>query len=621
MRSFLSILLLVVSTPALASSQRAPVDPEAIREALRGSKVAPTPYASSRAYEHYLNARVAESNGDLAAAKEELRLALIYDEHAPDLRLAFAWTLARTDELPRAVAEVERILARAPDHAGGWLLLGKIRAAQRRKAEALEALVRASTLDPADPEPRLTRVRLHADFGEYAAAEAIARGLDSLRPGDAVAWRLLARVALERGELRLAKKFLANAIQIDGDDSVSRLRLAELHEREGRHDQAALLYSQVLATDPTHPGALLSVARDALRRGDEKSARAYFQQLLGTARDPVKAALEVVASWETHRRYEEALTALDQAIALQPDPRLLLARGILLSSEGRHAEAEKAFAAVPQQAGPIHVVALARRAESLSLSGRHEEALLILDQTLRTLTARLEWEEWAEVVPDIYRRAGRSADAIGLLEPQAAARPGDPALVMALGKTLLDAGHTSQALALLSAELVRTPGETRLVFALAAARERAGDHEGAVALMQALLRADPENASALNFIGYVWADRGQRLDEACAMVEKALALRPDEPHFLDSLGWCEFKRGNLPRAIALLERANHLAPREAVLLHHLAAAYVAAGRSNEAWRRWRQALEILDGDPDPRVAAEIREAMGRHHHEVSGLGR
>lgn len=621
MRTLLSLSLLVVATSALASPRGAAVDPEAMGEALQGSRVAPTPYASSRAYEHYLSARIAEHLGDLTAAREQLELALIYDEGAVDLRLAFAWILARTDDIPRSVKEVQRIVRTDPNHAGGWLLLGKIRAAQRRKTEALEALRRAASLDPSDIEAHLTQVRLHADFGEYEMAEAIATRLETVRPGDGTAWRLLARVVLERRQTAAARKYLARAIRTDRDDVASRLRLAEIHEREGRHEKAARLYQEVLAADPTHSTALLSVARAALRRGDPSGARAYFDQLLGTARDPVKATLDVVTSWRADRNHEEALVVLDQSLAVQADPRLLLAKGMLLSSEGRHAEAEATFARVPETAGPIHVVALTRRAESLSLAGRHEAALQVLEQAFQGLKARLEWEEWADVVPDVYRRAGRSADAIELLEPQAAARPGDPALILALGKTLLDAGRTSQALALLSAELVRAPGETRLVFALAAARERAGDPEGAVALMQALLRADPDNASALNFVGYVWADRGERLDEACAMVEKALALVPDEAHFLDSLGWCEFKRGNVERAISLLERATALAPREPVLLHHLAEAYGAAGRPHEAWRRWRKALEILDRDPDPRVMAEIREAMGRRHHEISGLRR
>lgn len=620
MRRFLAILLLLpVPAQAAAAPQRASVDREAIGEAIRSSTGAAQRYASSRAYEHYLTAKMAEGRGDLVTARQEMQIALIYDERSPDLRLEFAWLLARTDDLPRSVVELERVLQAAPASAPGWLLMGKIRAAQRRKTEALAALDRAISLEPRNPEAYLVQVRLHADFGERAAAEAVADKLEAHHLGDAaLAWRLLAKVALERSEPAAARRYLGKAVQLDDQDTLSRLRLAELLERVGEVEQAAGLYRDVLALQPSEPRALLGAARQALRQGDDGGARAYFQQLLGTARDPVKAALDVITSWGSHRKPGEALAVLEQAAALQSDPRLLLSRGLLLASDGRHVEAAAAFALVPEESGPIYVMALARWAESLSLAGRHEEAFSVLERGLRTMKASLEWEELAEVVPGVYRRAGRSAEAITFLEAHAGSHPRDLAMVLALGKALQDAGRADQALALLSSELVRSPGETRLVFALAAARERAGDPDGAVSLMQALLRADPDNAAALNFLGYIWADRGERLEEACSLVGRALELHPDEPSFLDSLGWCEFRRGNIPRAIALLEKANELAPREAVLYHHLAAAYAKAGRLAEANRHWRLALELLERDPDPRVQAEIREAMGEPGRAVSG---
>ena len=197
---------------------------------------------------------------------------------------------------------------------------------------------------------------------------------------------------------------------------------------------------------------------------------------------------------------------------------------------------------------------------------------------------------------------------LALLAPCAAQQRDDPALSVAMAELLLELGRNDQALALLSAELVRAPDEKRLLFALAAARERSGDLDGAVGLMQALLRAEPQNAAALNFVGYVWADHGLRLDEARAMLRRAVELEPDDPHILDSLGWCEVRRGDLEAGIRQLERARELAPRDSTVLHHLATAYHRSGRRADAEELWQEALRLLDRDPDPRLRKAIEEA-------------
>jgi Flp pilus assembly protein TadD len=77
------------------------------------------------------------------------------------------------------------------------------------------------------------------------------------------------------------------------------------------------------------------------------------------------------------------------------------------------------------------------------------------------------------------------------------------------------------------------------------------------------------------------------------------------------MGWCELKRGNVAHAVALLERAAQLAPREAVILHHLADAYARLGRRAEAVAQWTRALLLLERDPEPRVRAAVEEAIRR----------
>lgn len=603
------LLLCLAASAARAESRRVPVDADAIREAIRGSSEREG-YASSRAYGHYLEARLAEDRGDLDAARKELESAIVYDDRSPELRLALAWAHARADELDRATEQLDRVLQAAPGDPDALLLLGKIRAAQHRRREAVDALEKSVAARPGEPEAWLMLVRLHADFGEFDRAEKIAARFAKAHPSSGAAWRLLARLSGDRRRPAAARQYLRRAAALEPDHVPALLQLADLEERLGDPAEAVRIYGQVLALEPTEGQALLGAARLALRTGDEAGARAYFQQLLGTARDPIRAALLVVGAWRQTHRPQEALAVLDAA-SEAGDPRLAFARGVLLASMGRCGEAVAALDSIPPETGPLQVAASARKADCLSLAGRHTEAIEALRSGLEHLRGGGgDPEDLVAVVPDIYRRAGRSGDGVEALLPVAGAHPGDAAVAVALARTLQDAGRTDQALALLAAELVQAPGDERLLFALASARERAGDVEGAIALVEALLRGNPDNASALNFVGYLWADRGERLDEARKHLERALELRPDEPYFLDSLGWCEVKRGNFARAVELLERARELVPDEAVVQHHLAEAYVGVGRRGEALASWTRALELLDRDPDPRVRAEVERALG-----------
>ena len=610
MRFLLPLLIVCAALPGAAASggARPGVDLSAIKEAMRASPGGES-YASSRAYAHFLTARMAEQAGDLARALEELRLAVIYDDTSAELRVELGWLYARTDDLERALGEANKAIRLAPGHASAHLLVGRVRAAQHRRTEAVAALERAIELRAGDPQAWLALVKIHADFGAWKEAERVGRRFEGHFPRSGGPWRLLAAVAWERSDEPRVRRYLARAARRDPDDVGSRLRLAGLEQRIGRQAEAAALYAEVLRIDPAEPEALVGAGRIALASGDAVAARAYFQQLLGTAGDPVAAALQVSAAWRGAHLPDEALSILDQALrADTDDPRLHFTRGLLLEGLGRNEAAVEAFGQIAATAGPLHVAALARAADNLSLLGRHEAATGALRRAAGLVRPGAEEAQaiW-EVVPDVFRRAGRPADALDLLRSDA---PGGAEAVLAIAQAevLLDLERHDQAQALLAARLVESPGDTGLAFALAAARERAGDVDGAVGLMQAVLRGDPDNASALNFVGYVWADRGIRLDEARRLLQRAVELRPEEPYFLDSLGWCEFKRGNFEAAARLLERARERAPREAVVLHHLAAAYAGLGRIEEAQALWAEALALLDRDPDPRVRTEIETA-------------
>ena len=192
--------------------------------------------------------------------------------------------------------------------------------------------------------------------------------------------------------------------------------------------------------------------------------------------------------------------------------------------------------------------------------------------------------------------------------------PANPELTYSLGLALSEAKHYPESLAIFEqAQHEAENGEMQMLdgqfyFAYGAAAEQAGQVERAAQLLRKSIDLDPQNsAEAYNYIGYMWADRGQKLDEANDLIKKALAMQPDNPAYLDSLGWCYFKQGDLKQALDNLKRAIKLTqPEDATVDEHLADIYAAQNDTAQALTYWQKAL-ALDKD-NKEIAVKIAGA-------------
>ena len=144
----------------------------------------------------------------------------------------------------------------------------------------------------------------------------------------------------------------------------------------------------------------------------------------------------------------------------------------------------------------------------------------------------------------------------------------------------------------------------RLLFALGAAYERNDRIPEAVEVFEELIAQVPDNAEALNYLGYMLADRGERLEYAKQLIERALQVSPENAAFLDSYGWVAYRLGDFQEALEYLNRAVAL-DNDPVIFDHLGDAYRATGDMEQAQKWWRKALELSPDDE------KIKEKLGR----------
>jgi tetratricopeptide (TPR) repeat protein len=155
--------------------------------------------------------------------------------------------------------------------------------------------------------------------------------------------------------------------------------------------------------------------------------------------------------------------------------------------------------------------------------------------------------------------------------------------------------------------LVRHPGNDGLLFARGAALEKLGRLQEAERSLGQAVVANPNNAMALNYLGYMLAEHGRRLSDSVLYVERAVALDPENPAYLDSLGYALFKLGRTTPAEEMLRAAMRYDSFDPAIRDHLGDVLSATGRRGEAVAQWQAALEYGHERPE-RIRAKLNRA-------------
>jgi len=302
-------------------------------------------------------------------------------------------------------------------------------------------------------------------------------------------------------------------------------------------------------------------------------------------------------------RTDEAMAQLNLLTTQQPDyAEGWLVKGALLADLQRDTEANQALNRYLKMIGAEDgTTPLERRSGA-------DQARLILARVAERNKRYSEAEQQLQAVqsPDqvlsvqsrranILARQGRMAEARQAIRSVPELQPDDARAKLAAEAQLLrDNGMTKQAYQLLSDALKSDPDDESLLYDTAMAAERAERFDDMERLLRRMIELNPKAANAYNALGYSMADRAVRLPEAKQLIEKAVQLSPDDHYIQDSLGWVEFRMGNLAQARQLLESAYKQRP-DAEIAAHLGEVLWVMGEQDAARTAWRDSLRL---DPD-----------------------
>lgn len=370
---------------------------------------------------------------------------------------------------------------------------------------------------------------------------------------------------------------------------------AVLADAAGRPDEAQRLAGLAAAEGAPGLAGLRLVQRAAARgaaAGDTAAIAELDARLSGGGDDAGLLRGRLAAPLAT-----DALTGMAEAL-------FSLASLVRAQDSGEFA---LLLARLSLAARPDFAPSLLLLADVLEGEGRYGVAISLLDSVPDTdplaPLARLQ----AAVMAD---RDGRTDAAIAALQVLAAAHPTAAQPHARMGDVLRARKRFAEAAEAYDAALalLPTPRQARawsLLYARGIARERSGRWPEAEADFVAALELNPEQPYVLNYLAYTWIDRGENLARGKAMLERAVELRPNDGHIIDSLGWALYRLGDFEGAVKWLERAIEFEARDATINDHLGDAYWRVGRRTEARFQWQRALA---GDPEPaeRAAIELK---------------
>lgn len=437
------------------------------------------------------------------------------------------------------------------------LYLANSYVADNRPDDAIAVMDGFLEANPDDIEARERLGRTLMDAGRDAEALDVLKGVpEADRSPDA-----LYAIGRVQGNLGMRKAAIANlkkAVDLDPGFTEAQVELAYQYELAKDYASAETIYSAILEQAPTFPEARLRLINLDLKLNNPDKA-------LGLALDgpPTKDfILDAVLTFINDGFYAQGSTVLDMLTEDGSVPSEYYFYKAVIADEGEN-DREKAlgFLNMVDKKDRLYPHALRFRARILSAQGKADQALAI---------------------------AARGKD----LYPDA------PIFYILEASLLKQEGDLGGAERTLGKGLERLPRNPELTYELALIYERLNRRKEGLTLMETIIRAHPDHANALNYVGYTLAEEGRELDRALVLVTKASSLDPENGYIVDSVAWVHFQRRELDKAWEYIRYAVDLVDTDPTIWEHYGDIAAARGDAAEARKGYNLSLKFHTDAPD-----------------------
>ncbi len=668
---FATVILSGGQSPAPAQSENPPsTDPQDQASSAPGAD-------HSSAYYHFMLARryqelagIYNRSDYVDRAISEYKQALQADPDSLFLRVNLAELYWRASRVGDAIKEAEAVLKVNPNQEDAHRLLANLylrnlgegqqekvaKESLQKATEHFEALVR---LNPADTDSYVVLGRLYRLNNQPQKAEEIFRKALKVDPNSKSALIYLGQLYSDQGAYDQTVELLKKIPESEMDaQTLSMLGSAYLQAHD--YDGAAATYEKALTQEPDNLDVRRAYAEALLSRGKTAEARNQLQRVLKSDPEDGNSHLRLGQLERQEGNFDAARREFDRAKTLLPDnPEVLYQQVLLEDAVGNDDKAIEILQGLLKQterpdsrytAGEAHN--RAAFLERLGLIYRTEEKYDLALETFRQIltlgegiapqgqaliieTLRLKREpQQALLAADtavqkypkdralislratLLAEQGRVDEAIAALQAQLNGGSADRETYLTIAQVYSQAKRYAEAEEAVRKSLALTPkaeDQEFALFMLGSVYERQKKFDLAEEEFKKVLSVNPLNAQAANYLGYLLADRGVRLEESVKYIQKALQVDPNNGAYLDSLGWAYYKMNRFDLAQPPLEKAARLITNDPTILEHLGHVYFRLGKAQRAQEEWERALKewpkAVGSDFDAEQAAKLQKQL------------
>jgi tetratricopeptide (TPR) repeat protein len=667
LRPFLMLLVITGALAAQQKPASAANPDKAAEPPKQATPATPRKTDRAAAYYHYTLAHMYEEQvavygrSELAnKAIEEYRQAIEADPTSEYLTSGLAELYAKTGRIRDAVLEAQDIIKRDPNNLEARKLLGRIylrslgdmqpgNGSQNVLKLAIEQYEQIIKIEPDSVEDHLLLGRLYRLNNDLQKAESEFKTAVKLQPDSEEAVTTLAYLYNEEGDTARATQALS-AIPEASRSAKLYSALGYTYEQQKQYKNAIAAYRRAIELDRDNLDAIRGLAQNLLNDGQTDAALEQYKIIAESNPEDAQTYLRMGDIYRRQGKYDLALDSLKKAESMVQDsievPYNIAA---VYQAQGRYDEAaqvlqdllnktEKTDGSYTQGERNNRAVFLERLGTNYRDAGNNQAAIDTFRKML-TLGDENATRGYQQII-DTYREAKQWQQATAAAKEAVQKMPNDRGLRMVLDSQLADMGESDKALkdvhsllkgtpedrdvyiaiaqintrlkhwtdaqeALNKAEELSTkPDEKEYIYFLRGSTfEREKKYDQAEEQFRKVLATDQQNAMTLNYLGYMLADRGVKLDEAVTLIKKAVDLEPSNGAYLDSLGWAYFKIGKLDLAEEKLVKASQQPAMgsDPTVQDHLGDLYQRTGRLKLAAAHWERALE----EWNKTVAAEV----------------
>ena len=632
------------------------------------------------AYYHFMLAHMYEEmvsmygRSDYATkAIEEYRAAIDNDPTSDYLNAGLAELYARTGRIRDAVLEAQDILKRDGNNLEARRLLGQIylrslgdmqsgNGSQEILKLAIEQYEQIVKLDPKSVEDHLLLGRLYRLNNELLKSENEFKEAVKIQPDSEEAVTTLAYLYNEEGDSNRALQVL-NTVPEKARTAKVYSAQGYTYEQQKDYKPAVEAYKKSTELDSDNLDAVRGLAQNLMNDGQTDAALEQYKAIVEADPSDAQTYMRIAEVDRRNGKYDQAMEALKKAAAIVPDS-IEVQYNIALIDEvqGRYDDAIQILNTLLQKTehadGDYSAGDQSNRAlflERLGTIYRESNRYQLADETFRKMLDMGDENAvrgYQEII-ETYRDNKQWQQATDVAQEAAKKYPNDRGLQMVAASQQADMGSASAAIERVKAMAKGNSDDRDVYIALAQMYSRVKDwdnaeknidkaiemstkpedkdyalfvagsiyerqkkYDKAEELFHKVLADDPKNAAALNYLGYMLADRDTRLDEALGYIRRAVALEPQNGAYLDSLGWVYFKMGNYDLAEENLRRASERMDNDPTIQDHLGELYQKTGRLKLAAMHWERSLEEwnktipaeVDNDSVAKVQKELETA-------------